>query len=166
MNVFWKGARPMVAALGILVMLSALATPAFAIKPSKSTVNESFTIDDFVFPSCSYGPLPATITFTGFANCHQDQAGNCSLFFHIVEDVVVTNPLSGKIATGSFTWNETLTANTLTTEGGSIDLNVAGMGKVAHASGKITFDANTFNVLFITPQLQQNSSAAICAALQ
>jgi hypothetical protein len=145
-----------------IVMLGMVSIPVTASQPTKSTVSVHFEVPGFV--SCSYGDLTANITFTGFANCHPSNDGSCRTFFHVTEDIVVTNPLNGKIATGRFTWNEQATTE-LASSGGGINLLVDGR-KVAHASGRIVFDRETFNLISITPSLEKQWGPSVCAALQ
>jgi hypothetical protein len=148
----------------VLVACLAVSTAAAQTTPTKFTTNS--TQDDPNFLVCDYGTLTAHFTYSGFGICRQDQAGNCHLFVHNVTDAVITNPLNGKIATGSWTQNIKQASSIVTNIGGSLDLNVSGVGKVAHLSGRLIFDFDTLTFVFLTPSLEKSFAPALCSALQ
>ena len=151
-----------------LLLLFVLTLPVFASQPTKISGTET---TQGIFGTCSYGDLTDTFTSTMHGVLFFDDSGNpVRLVAHFQFEDVITNPLSGKIATNTAVQNETfdLTKGTLAIRGVAMKLRVPGDSTVlANFDGRVVLDLLTGSVLFQTPSFtQQNPFPALCTALQ
>jgi hypothetical protein len=150
------------ASIGTTVLLATLAIPAGAVEPFR--FRDTQTISSNI--ECPGGViLTGTVTFNDLGIVFRDAEGfSTRLIFHSSIDQSYIGP-TGIIASGTNVQNQTLDLDTRATSirGVLINLRVAGVGIVAHASGQLKFDP-AGNITF-TPHALPDISG-VCAALQ
>ena len=147
------------------VVLLWLTVPALAVAPVKFT--QTLT-QDYVFATCSYGDLSGTSTLNVQGIAFRDASHfTTRVELHLMVTTTITNPLNGKMATGTQNENETFYVNdgSFVLRGLDQKVTIPGTGQVLQIAGRVAVDGNG-NVTFITPHHQGFDLSELCAALQ
>jgi hypothetical protein len=163
-------AKSKIAAWIGFAMMLLLALPAAAVPPQRSAISLT---QDFIFATCSYGPLNASQTQTASDIAFFDTSLNVTrVQVHASVTTLITNPLNGKTATGTNNIDITLIFSDFTViVRGLIDqIRAPGFGVVAQSGGRLAIDA-AGNIVFLTPNADPTEGittdpSLVCAALQ
>lgn len=158
--------------IAVVVLLCSFAISAFAAAPTKTTFEFTFDIPGAI--PCSYGSLDLSLNIQTFRTYFFNQAGSLiRVQDRTVLTSIVTNPLNGKIGSGTavylnispFADGQQLPASIQ--EGVLFRVSVDGR-PVQLAAGRTVYNPFTGETLVSTPNTSISSAdaAALCNALQ
>jgi len=162
--------RPLLLALPIVLAMALIPGRAFAMPPTRSTVDltGTFTLPTS-FTGCSF-PITASQTGTGYVTTFYDNAGNPTDIFTRTPHLTVTYySQSGTAYTSDSpaTTHVDLVNNTITYDGLQQHIIIPGQGLIGAATGHVVFNTQTGALLvahgqttFLTP-----FSPEVCALL-